>query len=548
MRTYMFPDFLKSGRLLSLIVAFTLLSNYPMDMTAQSYGNFPYEESFLSPTQPSDITKPESPLTSVPNKATFTDKGLQLTPNEQSSFGGVFINNRSFTSQNGIFIEFEYMVYGGTGGDGLSLFLFDEKTQNPTIGAIGAGIGYAYNRAYLGNDFKNQRMPGLAGAYMGVAFDAFGNFKAMRYQGEARVNGIPYSMPVSNSFDAADNIGNQVTIRGAKGTALTFPGTEDGYTGYPVLITQSTMQNTGFILNYDPDSNSYINDGRYRRFNNFDKPSFTIDGGAEFEDENDPAYRKAIVELFPVAPENEGGFLVTVKIQHANVVDTIIYDYHYKSTQISYPENALTSGASVGDNGSANDLPLYSARIRTLTATVPDNFKIGFAAATGEETNYHIIKNLRMTLPRSAEANDDYAEIPQGTPKTSLFPLDNDLAYSGIIQRVQEGSKDYINKNTFRFRGSDGELTPDPYSYTEAGVGTWAYDTWNGMVVFYPLSSFIGEATVSYDIKGGISDDIKESPYDDEGYRSLPAKITVNVISSPYRQTVTNKMTTIKLK
>lgn len=549
MNTFISFCTLKCRKLFPIILISFLLLNHAVDLKAQNYGSFPYEENFMGTAQPADVTKPASPLASVPNKAAFTDKGLQLTPNEPSSFGGVFINNRSFTSKNGIFIEFEYMVYGGTGGDGISVFLFDQNTANPTIGALGAGLGYAYNRAYLNNQFRDQRMPGLTGAYMGVALDSYGNFKAMRYQGESRVNGIAYSMPVANSFNDSDNVGNQVTIRGAKGTPLTFPGVGDGYTGYPVLITQSTIENKGFILNYDPEQNTYMNDGRYRRFNNFGKDPFLISGGSEFEDERDPSYRKAIIELFPVAPENEGGFYVTVKIQHGSILDTIVYDYHYKSTAFIYPENAITDG-NAGDEGSATDLPRFSFRPINMTATVPEIFNIGFAASTGEKTNFHIIKNLKLTLPRATEANNDYIEEEQGITNIPIYPLDNDIAYTGIIQRFQTGSKDYINKNTFRFLDSEGQVTPNPYYYSQPGVGAWTYIPATGIINFVPDPTFTGEATINYDIKGGIDDVTKELPYDDEAYRSLPALITVNILpnSSPPRQIVTNKMITVKLK
>lgn len=549
MKTYIDSYSVRLRKHVLIAFGFFLLFCWSTNLIEQNYGNFPYEESFLSNIQPGDVTKPASPLASTPNKATFTNNGLQLTPNEQYSFGGIFVNNRSFTSVNGIVIEFEYMVYGGTGGDGLSVFLFDEQTPNPTIGAVGAGIGYAYNRAHFGQ-FSQLRMKGLAGAYMGVAFDAFGNFKGMRYQGESRVNGIPFSQPVSNSFNDTDNIQNQVTIRGAKGVAwTTIPGLEDGFTGYPVLITQSTMQNLGFILNYDPEQNTYINDGRYRRYNNFGEAPFNINGGGQFEDESNPAYRKAIVELFPVAAANEGGFLVTVKIQHGGITSTIIDDYHYKSATFPYPENAVTDG-NTGDNGAADNLPRFQARIRDITATVPEKFKMGLAASTGEKTNFHFIKNLRITLPRAAEAYDDYIEEQKGVTSVTIDPLENDLAYTGIIERYQVGSVEYINKNTFRFRVSDGQPTPNPYLYTEVGVGTWTYNPATGILTFVPLSSFTGEATINYDIKGGLNDTAQELPYSDEAYRSLPATITVNIITAPvtHRQMVTNKMITVKLK
>ena len=66
-------------------------------------------------------------------------------------------------------------------------------------------------------------------------------------------------------------------------------------------------------------------------------------------------------------------------------------------------------------------------------------------------------------------------------------------------------------------------------------------------VTMVPNPSFHGEAKIKYDIKGGIN---TPDPYADAAYCSLPATITVNVKKSSivYRNTISNKMVTIKLK
>lgn len=523
-----------------------LLQFAVLNMNAQRFGSFPYEESFLK-GDPGNISFPASQISGVPNSADFTDEGLLLTPNIKTSFGAVFINDRRFTSVNGIRVEFEYMAYGstGAGGDGINMFLLDAKVKNPTIGAHGAGIGYAYNRSYNGIlkeiDHRKSRMKGLSGAYLGVAFDEFGNYKGLRFQGDSRVGGIPYNGTIQGTtrgmIGSEYNTRNQVTLRGAKGPVIDASlGLGDGYTGYPVLITQATNDRNGVeIMPYE------TNKSIYKTFSTYTGNLFTISGGDRFTDDSNEAYRKAIVELYPVPDDQPvGGFYVTVKIQHGKKTDVLISDYHYKET-FWYAENAYPNGGQ-GDNNSTDIIrlePVY----RQLNAHIPDTLRIGFAASTGEETNYHIIKNLRITLPGGAEAYDDYAETDQGKVIT-ILPLDNDLAYNGTIKRDQIGNRDYLVDATFRFRDVQNKIVPG-YTYTNPNEGTWTYDPFFAKVTFMPKPSFYGDAKVDYDIKGGK---YTIDPYLDEAYRSLPATITVQVNQNPARDIISNKMVTMDLE
>jgi len=100
-------------------------------MTAQLYGSFPYSENFTSGSQPSEITL-MTPQTGT-NSTTFTTNGMRLTAAVNNQFGAVYINNKQFSSLNGIKIEFEYGMYGGTGADGISLFLFDASVASPMV-------------------------------------------------------------------------------------------------------------------------------------------------------------------------------------------------------------------------------------------------------------------------------------------------------------------------------------------------------------------------------------------------------------------------------
>ncbi len=484
---------------------------------AQSlYGNFPYYQSFLTSVQPTEIEK-ITPQGGKNNAATFTTNGLQLTPASLQQFGAVFIKDRQFQSEQGIRIEFEYAMYGGTGADGMSVFFFDASVQNPTIGAAGSGIGYSYNRA--NERYRSLRASGLSGAYLGVALDSYGNFKQRRWQGDARISGIP------GLYTGNKQISN-VTLRGAKGgdqqlrDFYNVRGMGDGYNGYPVLISQPTIgNNQGWILNGTG--------GTYSSINTY-QGDFSLRGGSI------STYRKAIIEIFPFT--DNSGFWITVKIQHDDNTTTVINDYPYKKS-IVYAENAYTSS---GDYNTSNPSS-PSSKTTILNATIPKYLRIGFAASTGQLTDIHLLRELRITLPGSAESYDDYASTPKGVA-VDIDVLNNDIGYSGLVSKNQKGSKDYINPSAFRFCDNNGAslgtVDSKGTSYATAD-GLWYFNFVTRIMKFTPSVNFIGQASVKYNIKAGLNN---EMPYNDEAYRSIASTVKVDVV--PPKGVISNRMVT----
>lgn len=531
------------------LLLFCLIGNNAV--AQEDYGDFPYQESFLNLTQlPDGVEKPTPTGTTMSNSAAISPEGLILTPDYYDRFGAIYLDKHKFKSRNGILIEFEYMIYSerdaaNSGGDGLLLFFFDAKTNNPNIGASGAGLGYTYNRSLLNTSASVYRAEGLRGGYMGVALDSYGNFKELRFQGESRVSGLPLAYTSTGGNDirppAGTDMTNHVTIRGARRlTGFTPPGMGVGYCGYPVLVSQSTVNNYGFKLKTG-DNYAYTQE-KLSIGNNH----FKIRGGKEFEKPGDEGYRKAFIELYPNGDE---GFFVSVMIEHETKKDTIIYDYEYKKT-LRYLENAITEPISLGDNGEGTGVPRTTASPQELTVPIPLELKIGLAAATGASQmtggkhDKHVIKNLGIRLPRSAEAYDDYEDDHYSGTTVTFYPLRNDLAYKGLISKTQKGKPEYIDPSTFRFIKPDGKPNTDPYNYTDADGGVWKYDLTTETVTYrHPNNTFTGEPRVKYDIKG-LPD--PPNPYGNEAYRSLPATIGVNIIENPNktRNIISNRMVT----
>ncbi|MCW3159896.1 hypothetical protein [Chryseobacterium oryctis] len=453
----------------------------------------------------------------IQGNATHTSTGIQLTPAEPSQFGGLYINGISFSPINGLHVEFEYDMKGGTSlggsyGDGLSFFLYDGSITSPSIGSPGAGLGYTYNRT--NEQFSNLRKAGLTGAYLGIALDQFGNFKYKRFQAESRVNGIQRS-----SFEPIEN--SHVTLRGAKGqtlTNLTYMGLGEGFAGYPVLITRSTLTNTatsGKVLQ---------SDGTFANTTNTLSSTFSLRN-------TNNEFRKVYLDLIPhfETPTFANGFDVKVDIQ--TDADTppinVINYYHYK-TSVFYYENANPAETDYN-----NDIVESSSFPRNLNTTVPSVLKLGFAASTGQSYQEHIIKNVKLTLPYSAVTNDD--EVSTCKNQSVQIPVfDNDIAYKGPISITipPTGSKDNIDYKTFSFtKNSDTDLTL--YRKKTTPQGTWSFNTNTGIVTFTPSNGFTGTSTMTYSIKGRTVIDLLSGkiiePYGDTAYRSVPSTITVKL-------------------
>ncbi|MCZ4303015.1 DUF7507 domain-containing protein [Microbacterium oxydans] len=138
---------------------------------------------------------------------------LQLNDESQNRNGGM-VFDRALPANAGLEIEFDQAQYGGSGADGISFFLSDGSRSLTSTGGIGASLGYA---PFV---FGGTSQEGVAGGYLGVAFDAWG-YNTNDDQGRG------VGCPALSGYLSPPRVGNTVTLRG--------PG--DGYEGYCFLAS-----------------------------------------------------------------------------------------------------------------------------------------------------------------------------------------------------------------------------------------------------------------------------------------------------------------------
>jgi len=321
---------------ITLITFLTFLIQF--DLLAQI--GFPYCESFDSNTTKS--------TTIFGAGAQLVSGALRLTNNQVNQRGYVYIDI-PFSSAYGIKTSFEYFSYGGDGADGIAFFLFDADVPNFAIGGFGGSLGYS----------KRNSEPGLAGAYLGVGFDEFGNFGNIA-EGK------------SGGFQGAGEsyIPDAIVIRG--------PG--NGFSGYQFIKGRKTMASGPDGLASDqffPISSGGI-------------------GTQRVTDLNKPGYRKANISLIP--NPSGIGYLITLVMDY-----TVFENIHRTITifqDIPFPYEApanLKLGFSASTGGFTNfheirNLIVEVANDEDLQNPIGSDI-VGLESCGGIENQYFISEN-----------------------------------------------------------------------------------------------------------------------------------------------------------
>ena len=132
----------------------------------------------------------------MPSTAAIDNNGLlRLTSAEPTQSAFIRYGASPVASAQGLSINFDFYAYGGTGADGIAFILLDGSTSPIRPGGLGGSLGYAPANSVTGGAFQ----PGIAGGYIGIGFDEFGNFSSNL---EGRTGGIgqtPDSIAVRGS-------------------------------------------------------------------------------------------------------------------------------------------------------------------------------------------------------------------------------------------------------------------------------------------------------------------------------------------------------------
>lgn len=235
--------------------------------------------------------------------ATINNGWLRLTNATADGFGYAFYGT-SFSISQSFVIDFEFVSWGGSGADGLTFFMFNGGLANGNfrIGDEGGSLGYA-------NGCNND--DGMREAYLGIAFDEFGNFSN---SGDRCKSGGPGA------------VSDAVTIRGPGNYTTGTVGTNYAYVTHGVAPTS------------------------------IDCPSPTCTSR--------PADTSA----------------------------------NWRRARITMLKSGATSWSAYVDVQLGAGQPFTRViNPTTMPALTYSSLKLGFAASTGGSTNYHEIRNLKVT-------------------------------------------------------------------------------------------------------------------------------------------------------
>ncbi|QDW26968.1 tandem-95 repeat protein [Pedobacter sp. KBS0701] len=399
-----------------------------------AFAQFPYVESFRNATSQGIIFggSPSAFLTaggSGYNVATSSHTGtpldangngyLRLTSNVQNQKGYV-INTTNFPSANGLTVTFEYYIYGGTGADGISLFLFDANANPFVIGGFGGSLGYAQITT------TTPVSPGVSNGYLAIGLDEYGNFSNPT---EGRQGGVGFKP-------------GSVTLRGkGNGAALT--------SGNYSYLTTAEVEKFGFTL--------------------------VGDGGQRQPDSTNAGYRRVYMDL---APQPAGGYNITVKVTRGGakpITTTVIENYYYAEA-------------------------------------APDNLRYGFASSTGDQTNFHEIRQVHIDAHdqfglTNPLAKNDALTLCQGNQALVDVTANDTTTNTGAV----------LNKSTIDLDPNQNGIQT---TYTVSGKGTFSVNS-QGSVQFIPEQNLSGTVSAAYTVK------------DSYGRTSNPATISLTYVTAP---------------
>ncbi|MEG4641078.1 DUF4347 domain-containing protein, partial [Microcoleus sp. Aus8_D4] len=288
---------------------------------------------------------------------------LQLTPAAVTRASFV-IYNTPVPATDGIKVNFDFFSYGSTQqfaaqgpfianqpGDGISFFLIEGTASPSAAGGFGGSLGYAQR---LNGSVTT---PGIAGGYLGIGFDEYGNFSAPT---EGRSVPVPPTVPDAPNLTAYRP--DSVTLRGRESN------------NYPFL----TQAFAPFGIDNIPTSIDFSEAAS-------SPPGFNFSN--TFTTTRDASRRRVQITLEP------GTKRLIVAFDGGNGTAP---DGTYETTLINIPN------------------------LETVNGPIPRNLKFGFASSTGEANNAHEIQNLVIETVNTATSQADVVTIKSGPQAIKL--------------------------------------------------------------------------------------------------------------------------------
>lgn len=288
---------------------------------------------------------------------------LRLTKHLKNQRGFAYLN-KTFPSNLGVYLEFEYKVWSTNrfyGADGLCIFLFDgqygpagSSPKTFRIGAHGGSLGYA----------QKTGTPGLAGAYIGIGLDEYGNF-VMNHEG--RKGGLRWPGDPPFYYNPEDTKSpeirpHRITIRGNESSEWVYLQHKD--------LPLDTRKRSDDLLELIPNSKKYISIWNQRENH---RPK-------DYE-----YFRRVRLYIEPSTSSGRGKKQYKIRL-------------YWNTTPSGRDEELIT----------------YDT-----TQPLPDLLKIGFSASTGKHFAYHEVRNLYVTTPGGVRVTKK-VDKPNSVPNEEL--------------------------------------------------------------------------------------------------------------------------------
>lgn len=310
---------------------------------------------------------------------------------------GSIISNFTFPTGQGLQVTFKTVTYRGDSGgsgkdgaDGISFFLMDGAYQPYDTGATGGSLGYTCSNS---NDDPTPRADGtirmydgLAGGYLGLGIDEYGNFLN---QGDNTATGFNY-------------VPGRIGLRGAGNVSFGYLSTN--YPSYYPSTLTTTIWSGGKRKN---GSQAYLADQAVYN---------TCKTGYLWDYSNPSAPKQTTTKVADYTAV-AGGYKVLSGVTIANESAKKRPDAQPITYNLKITQDGLLS-FSYSYNGGAYQPVLTKQSITSSNGALPSSFRFGFAGSTGGSTNIHEILCFQAAPSETSSSSGSINVYQNPTIKT----------------------------------------------------------------------------------------------------------------------------------